>query len=276
MQKKKYRLIVTDFDGTLLRDDQTVAEETVKTIHDYQASGGGFAVCTGRTPQSILPRLRELGIKGLVSTFQGSVVLDAETGELIQDGYMQQSAAVAVCKTLEGLGLHIHVYALDEYYSNEGGELLKMYEEISGVKGIVSDIPLSKLILEKDLKVRKVNTIIAPEKREEVFNLLTECYGEECNVTYSTAFMVEISSNEYSKGTALALLAERHGVTLADTLAVGDSLNDLPMLAAAGLGLAVKNADERLQKAVKVYGYTNDENAVGRIIEEYGVWGEGV
>lgn len=270
MQKKKYRLIVTDFDGTLLREDQTVASETVKIIQDYQAAGGGFAVCTGRTPKSILPRLREAGIKGLVSTFQGSVVLDIDSGKLVQDGYMPQEQAIAVCKTMEGLGLHIHAYTLEDYYSNEGGEVLKMYEGISGVKGVVSDTPLSELIAALNLKVRKVNAILAPEKRSEVLEILTAVHGENCYVTYSTAFMIEVSSKEYSKGTALKIIAELCGVSLADTLAVGDSLNDLPMLKAAGLGLAVKNADERLKEEVQVYGYSNDENAVGRIIKEYG------
>ena len=52
-------------------------------------------------------------------------------------------------------------------------------------------------------------------------------------------------------------------------IAVGDGLNDLPMLEAAGLGLAVENAESALKEVVRVFPYTNDENAVARIIEQY-------
>ena len=270
MQKKKYRLIVSDFDGTLLRDDQTVAQETVRTIEEFCAKGGYFAICTGRTPKSILPRLQELRIGGLVSSFSGSVVFEAESGKVIVDGYMPQETAISVCQTMQTLGLHIHVYTLDDYYSSEDGEILRMYEKLSGVKGIVSEILLSELIKERNLKVRKINVIVPTEKREEIFEKLTKAHGADCCVTYSTAFMIEVSSKEYSKGTALKTIAENYGVGLEDTLAVGDSLNDLPMLQEAGLGLAVKNADGRLKEEVRVYEYSNDENAVGRIIEEFG------
>ena len=270
MQKKKYRLIVSDFDGTLLRDDRRVEEQTVQTIKEYCASGGHFAVCTGRTPKSILPRLQEVGIGGLVSCFSGSVVLDAESGKVVVDGYLPMQTAISVCQTMQALGLHTHVYTFDDYYSSEDGEILRMYEKLSGVKGIVSDRPLSELIEERSLKVRKINVIVATEKREEIFKRLLQAHGEDCYVTYSTAFMLEVSSKEHSKGTALKTIAEHYGLGLEDTLAVGDSLNDLPMLKAAGLGLAVSNADQRLKDEVVVYGYSNNENAVGRIIQEFG------
>ena len=55
---------------------------------------------------------------------------------------------------------------------------------------------------------------------------------------------------------------------------MGDSLNDLPMLEAAGLGLAVRNADEMLKDKAISFEYSNDENAIGRIIERYGFTGE--
>ena len=69
-------------------------------------------------------------------------------------------------------------------------------------------------------------------------------------------------------------LADYYHVPIEKTIAVGDSLNDLPMLTAAGLGLAVKNADAALKEQVRTFPYTNDENAVGRIIAEYGFLGE--
>lgn len=271
MRKIKYPLIISDFDGTLLRGDQTVSEETKRTIDAYRADGGIFCICTGRTPSSILPRARALGLSGLVSTFQGSVIMDIETGKVLRDGYMPQEVAVSVCKLMEEMGLHIHIYEFDKYYSNEAGESLEMYERLSGVKGIVSDnMRLSELIMVKDMKVRKILAIVPTEAMQEILEKISEAYGKECYVTYSTAFLVEVSSREYSKGTAVQFIAEYYGLPIEKTVAIGDSLNDLPMLQSAGVGIALKNADEKLKIKIPPYAYSNDENAVGRIIEEYG------
>ena len=83
---------------------------------------------------------------------------------------------------------------------------------------------------------------------------------------------MEVSNRSYSKATALEKIAQYYGVSVEETIAAGDSLNDLPMIARAGLGVAVKNADEALKKEAKlVLEYSNDENAIGRIIKDYAI-----
>lgn len=82
--KINYGLIVSDFDGTLIDDNQQILPEVREAIEKYIAAGGVFAVCTGRMLSSILPRVRELGLKGLVIAYQGTVIADIETGKLLK------------------------------------------------------------------------------------------------------------------------------------------------------------------------------------------------
>lgn len=271
MQKINYPLIISDFDGTLLRSDGTIAEETQKAISDYTAAGGTFGICTGRMFTSILPRARELGLKGLVSSYQGSVVTDIESGNLLVDGYIPAEEAAEICKAFEELGLHIHLYELDRFYVNMRDEALASYESVCRVKGeVVTDEPLSSFVLKKKPKIRKVLAVVTPEEKLRVYKTIAEKLGNRFYVTYSTAYLVEVTSVHYSKGTAVKFMADYYGVPVERTAAVGDGLNDLPMLEAAGLGLAVKNADEALKNKVRIFPYTNDENAIGRVIETYG------
>lgn len=271
MQKINYPLIISDFDGTLLRSDGTIAEETQKAISDYTAAGGTFGICTGRMFTSILPRARELGLKGLVSSYQGSVVTDIESGKLLVDGYIPAEEAAEICKAFEELGLHIHLYELDRFYVNMRDEALAAYESVCRVKGeVVTDEPLSSFVLKKKPKIRKVLAVVTPEEKLRVYKTIAEKLGDRFYVTYSTAYLVEVTSGRYSKGTAVKFMADYYGVPVERTAAVGDGLNDLPMLEAAGLGLAVKNADEALKNKVRIFPYTNDENAIGRVIETYG------
>lgn len=274
MQKINYPLIVSDFDGTLLRSDCTVAEETKKTIERYVAAGGKFAVCTGRMTAGIVNQAKSLGLKGLLASYQGSVVTDIESGEILVDGFIPLPNAQKICRLLEAMGLHFHVYDIDNYYSNRQDGLLKSYESVLGVKAIIEkEKPLSEFIAEKRMKVRKILCLVNPEEKLSVYRTLEERLGRDYYVTYSSVALVEITSKEFSKATAVRFLADRYGIPYGKTVAVGDSLNDLPMIEAAGVGLAVKNADELLKEAAEVFPATNDENAIGKIIEKYGFYG---
>lgn len=271
MRKIKYPLIISDFDGTLLRSDGTISETTKKKIDEYIAVGGTFGICTGRMFTSILPRARELGLKGLVASYQGSVITDIESGALLVDGYIPAEAAAEICKVFEKLDLHIHVYTLNEFYVNRRDEALEVYEKICNVKGnVIEKEPLSAFVFRNALKIRKVLAIVRIEDKKRIFKTVSDELGEKFYVTYSTANLVEVTGRTYSKGTAVKFMAEYYGVPIERTVAAGDSLNDLPMLQAAGLGLAVKNADEALKDKVQSFPFSNDEDAIGNIIESYG------
>ena len=90
-------------------------------------------------------------------------------------------------------------------------------------------------------------------------------------MTKSAAFLVEVINSQYSKGTAVVFLADYYGVPLEKVIAVGDQINDTPMIERAGLGIAVKNAETALkEKADYVCEYTNEEGAIAEIIEKFG------
>lgn len=272
MKKIGYGLIISDFDGTLLRSDGTIAENTKQSILRYVENGGRFAVSTGRTPASILPRVRELGLTGVVACAQGSSIVDIKSGELLLDGRIDNKKAVEICRLMESLGLHIHVYEPWCFYSNKDNDFLMAYENVVKTKGErILDRPLSQFLEETGLCPSKLAVLIAAEDRERIFAALSEKYQtQEYYVTASSDFLVEVGSNAYTKGTAVQFLSNYYNVDIKKTIGIGDQRNDLPMIEAAWFGIAVKNADSMLKEKAFVAPYTNDENAVGNLIEEYG------
>lgn len=267
MRKIKYPLIVSDCDGTILNSNHTIDNYTKEKIIQYVNDGGVFAVSTGRMISSILPLVRSWGLKGVVSAFQSGVIMDIETETILRQCTMSHETAMEVCKIMEDMQLHIHAYALWEAYSNRDNQWSKVYEKISGEK-LVLKPKMSAFLQESKLEPYKLLAMVEPSDAQKVCEELQKRVPENCFVTTSAPFLVEVGLKSVTKKEAVRFLAEYYNVPLQQTIAVGDQLNDLPMIEVAGLGVAVANAQELLKKRAFVLPYTNDENAVGKLIEE--------
>ena len=271
MRKINYGLIVSDFDGTLVSDDGNIPQVNKKAVTEYIASGGKFAISTGRLHYGILPRAKELGLKGALSCCQGAVIMDIETGKPLLNGVLSNEVTVEICRKMEEMHLHIHAYGFTEYYCNMDDAALKAYENLVRTKAtLVTDKPLSDFAKETGFCAYKVLAIVPPQESARVMQALKEAAFTGCVVTQSAAFLVEVINANYSKGTAVEFLARYYGVPIEKTIAIGDQQNDIPMIRKAGLGIAVQNADERLKKVATVIDCTNDEGAVAAVIEKYG------
>ena len=272
MRKINYPLIVSDFDGTLVRKDGTINEKDKQAIAAYVAAGGKFAVSTGRLPAGILPRVRELGLKGYVCCCQGSIIVDIESGAVILSGTLSCERTIEICKKMEAMDLHIHVYDLWDFYCNKDDFGLKLYEKATQTKAhLVLDKPLSQFVQEQQLCAYKLLALVPAEENERILTELAAENFEGCDVTKSESFLVEVVNNKYSKGTAVEFLANYFGIAIDKTIAVGDQRNDLPMIRVAGLGIAVQNADEFLKKEANyICQYSNEEGAIADVIERFG------
>lgn len=271
MQKLKYKLIISDFDGTLVCDDGRITEENKRAIKQYVADGGKFAISTGRMHYGVIARAKELGLTGVICCSQGAVIMDIETQEFLLNGMLSADITLKICKKMETLGLHYHIYEQDTYYANMDDEPLHLYEKLVKKQAIrVLDKPLSEFVQEKAIRAYKVLAMVKPEDNDKIRTVLEKENFEGCTVTKSADFLVEVINAQYSKGTAVEFLAKYYGIDLKDTIAIGDQLNDLPMLTKAGLGLSVKNATEAVKALSVALDYTNEESAVAKAIAQYG------
>lgn len=271
---KKYKLVISDFDGTFLRSDQTISEENVKAVRSFVENGGIFALSSGRTLQSILPIARKMGLKGLLACFNGSVVVDVESGEIILENAFSTAETLEICSLLKDLGLYMHVYQLDAFFASERNFYLEYYEKLCGVKAVVPEEGLLEYIRDNKFRSVKILSVVAAEDRDRYYKIISEKLKDKAYVTSGGSNLIEVCVKGFSKGTAVQLLAERYGINLSETLAVGDALNDLPMLETAGFGVALKNAETALKEKAYVYEYSNDEDAVANLIKEYGYTGD--
>ena len=266
------KLIVSDFDNTLANSNNEVAADVVDAINGYVADGGIFAVCTGRILPSILPRVREIGLKGLVIASQGSTVADIESGKIIRSVHFTREQTALICDTFEELGLNMQVYWDGGFLSSlpEDEPHLNRYENIIRVKAEHTEEKLSALVRHDERNFGKVLTMCHPHEQEELFEKICARLGDRFDVTCSAKSLIEVSPMGETKGSALKFLCAHYGVPVESSCAVGDNLNDVSMIEAAGVGVAVGNSVQGLKDRADYVTVTNDEGAVKAVIERFG------
>ena len=264
----RYQLFLSDFDGTLVRGDGTVSEENIRAIEAYRAAGGIFAVVTGRMLTSILPRLGEIGLDdGLAVAYQGAVIADVRTGKLLRSCAFTHTHALKAIRYFEKCGYHVHVYTVDDFWSNMDDEPLRLYEKICGVKGKI-ERNLSDMVASKKPEVVKVLAMVGESEREKVLIKTREALGEEFFVTCSSSFLVEVMPKGQNKAGAVDFLSSYYRIPHERIAAIGDQLNDLPMLERAGGRFAVENAEKALKEKATVVS-SCEENGVAEAITKY-------
>ena len=264
----RYPIFLSDFDGTLVRADGTVSEGNRRAIEAYRGAGGIFAVVTGRMMTSILPRLRELGLDdGLAVAYQGAMIADVRTGELLKSGGFGREEALQCIRYFERCGYHIHVYVGDEFYSNLDDEPLHTYERICRVKGKIEP-HLSDMVAANSVKVIKVLAMVEAEERDEVKRKAEEFLGDEYFVTCSSPYLVEVMPKGENKASAVEFLSEYYHIPTEKIAAIGDQMNDAPMLDRAGGKFAVSNAEAALKERATVVA-SCEEDGVAEALWKY-------
>lgn len=255
----KYKLVAVDIDGTLIGDDLVIRPNTRSALRCCSEEGIIVTLATGRMFQSSVPYARQLGISVPLITYNGALVKDSGSGEIYHHRTVPLPLALKVVRLAKELGLQLHVYVDDEYYVEEYNEWSKKYEEIAGVKAhAVGD-------LEKFLDREPTKFIISddPERMDTYINHLQEELAADLYLTRSRPIFLEILHPAVSKVEGLKILGKRFGIKLSEMVAIGDSYNDVEMLKAAGLGIAMGNAPPGVQaQADWVTGSVEEEGLV--------------
>lgn len=267
----KYDMIFSDFDGTLLKNDLTVDKSVAEAIRGYINRGGHFVVCTGRMSRSLDGWLDYLGIGGqkiAVAGFQGSYVADT-AGNVLYECAVSHESVDKILAFAEKHNLYVHFYDKENVYIKEENPINLEYSRIT-------DVPLKTvgnlrayLKAHPELSVLKVLIVVDPAEATKIYaDCGTEDFGEVDFYMSSDSYL-EFASKSGGKGAGLKKVAELYGVPIEKTIAMGDSQNDISMLKAAGVGVAVGNARSDVKAAADYVTVTNDEGAVKAVIEKF-------
>lgn len=289
--KLKYPIAVSDFDGTLLRNDNKISEHTRDVIKELIDAGGSFFIATGRMHRAIINRLEEAGLGGLdipVISYQGALVKSAISNKVLYESSLDLETATQIIKEARARNLYIHAYIDDTLYVEkemswttgytnylgitftEVGDLLKFItQKLSDKEQHHSCHKLLMMmdtdIIERELKhfLNKFGGGVDYEKKDNTPNPSAKAIFNT-----SSEHLLECVALNAGKDKAIEHIVKNMGYTLDDVMTIGDSLNDYSMVLRAGMGVAVQNADERLKNVAKFIAPSNDDDGVAYAIEK--------
>lgn len=240
-----YRLLALDIDGTVLGRDLRIPAGTIEAVRAFQAQGGRVTLATGRTLHTTAPFADALGVDGPLICYQGALIQDHRSGEVLLHEPVPPALAAEAVRRLLDAGVYVHAYIDDELYVPWVGAEVALYQSFSPRKlevhpvddlaAVVAARPPTKLLF------------IEHEDRvgPQLAGLQTH-FVNRLHIVRSHAHFGELTAPGCTKGRALAQLAARLGIPQQEVIAAGDQFNDVEMVAWAGLGLAVRNGPPEL------------------------------
>lgn len=267
----KYKLIVSDFDDTLAGYDQVISKGNREAITKYVEAGGKFVLCTGRMVSAVLPHARSLGLQGEVIGYQGGVVADIATGKFLEENGIPYEVALPVCEYLDSRGIYYQLYNEDTFVVEKENEYSDVYRQFTFLPPIVAGKSLTEYLKEGRRSTTKILLVADPKLVPGYIKELSERFGDKLLVNTSKKFIIEIVPKGINKGFAVATLRERLNIPREEIIAIGDSMNDAPMLEYAGLGVVVGDGTDDAKKYADVIAPNCSEDAIKWVIENYGL-----
>ena len=259
-----YDIIFSDYDGTLYGSSGKVSQKTINSIQKYVAQGGKFVISTGRIYASILPVAKKLGLSGDIITSQGAEIYNIASNSNIMSTRLDTNRVVEILTIAKKEGCLAQCYYNNQIFADENKEFNNFFTQFFDM-----DIVAEKNLLDKVSKGLinpcKFEVLIDKDKINDFVKKMSEQFPEFL-FSKSAPVRVEIADKKATKGKAIEFLLDKYNIKSENAVAIGDGNNDITMLEAVGLKVAVNNSAKKLL-SIADYVTTSDGDGVSELID---------
>lgn len=260
-------VIYSDLDGTLLDDNRNLSQENIEAVARFVSQGGQFGVATGRMERTTILNFPDLTINIPSIFFNGALVYDVNTGEELFSSYLPEGLTPlladitarypdACCE----INVRGKAYLINP---NEIAWIQLKREALEGLETNWENVPGGWI---------KVLFLAPRETLEKIKAELHMANRTDLNIMYSERELLDIMAKDVSKGAALNSLRERFKDEWSFIVTIGDNDNDVELIKAADLGIAVDNARPAVKNLSKHILKSNEFPCIPqvlKIIEHY-------
>ena len=270
-----FRLLVFDLDGTLLDDKKRLPTENLQALQEAAVQGVVIVPATGRILRGIPEEIKELPFIRYYIVSNGAAVFDTREGRTLYRADIPLELALRTYDYLDSLPV---IY--DCYQDEMGWMSREMYERCApyfayepGILELVDRLRVrvedfKGTLREHNRPLQKMQMYFLPEdedERQRQLKQIPELFPE-LEATTSVSNNIELNSVDANKGKAMLALAASLGIAREEILAFGDGSNDISMIRAAGLGVAMANSTPDVKAAADEVTLSNNEAGVAQVI----------
>jgi len=261
-----YKIIFIDIDGTLRNDKKEITEKTKESIHKAIEKGIYIVICSGRPRNYVEETSKEALASSFVIGCNGGEIYDYKEKKTIYANALENEEVIALWYIAERYDVQLIMI------SNEKRIVRKKTDDNTDIlleepiENFVIDNPITQCV-SSSLKLEKIQHI--KEKINDIKNIeivnLSKCLVND-KLPKEKPFFLDITCKGTSKGNAIKKLCEYLKIDLKDSVALGDSYNDVTMFETVGHSVAMANAPEDIKKIVDEVTDTNNKDGVAKFL----------
>ena len=263
----KYKLIAMDLDGTLNNDEKQITEITRAALMDAQKRGIRLALASARPSPGLYRErdaLRLQDYDGILMSYNGGRIVDAATGRTLFETSMPLEETRDVLRRLEELPVTPILDDGVQFYVTDRSAYMVDYEcwnnrmectEVENLADFISFAPV------------KILMSVQPEILADVQAKIAAFLPEDLTVVQTAAFYLEVIPKVINKGQGIRDICRTLGISPEEVIAFGDAANDIPMLQAAGVGVAMGNAAVEVRAAADQVTLSNNEDGIAAALK---------
>jgi Cof subfamily protein (haloacid dehalogenase superfamily) len=257
-----YKLAAIDIDQTLVGPDKRIGKANAEAVRRLIARDCRVVLASGRRHDNMLPFHRELGLDGFIVSTQGAVVRHAFNNQVLHEAHLAPRDVAELIR--EGLRREVTV----THWSRRG---VVANEQTKWVRRYVEDCRDPVAVVEprsmSDRRAEKIVWSAEPAAIASMLAAVRDRYSRRFEVTLTEDYSIEFTNPDATKAAGVAAVADHYGITPDQVIAFGDGNNDVPMLAWAGLGVAMSHGRPAAKTAAKLTAPAGDpESSLARAV----------
>ena len=261
-------LIISDIDGTILDKNHQVDPQLIDLIPQLQEKTIPFVLASARSPLGMKPIAQELGLKdNPLACYNGALVVKGD------DIIIQHPVDKAEIQTLldylftDFPTVSVNIYSGQDWITDKMDIWSQLEGQITEEKALIRDF--STMFADQAPAIHKLLLIDEADVIQELYQKLQALNFPQTAFYLSKDNYLEVTGKDVSKEHALIEIAKHYHIPLEKVMTIGDNFNDLPMLELAGLGVAMANAPEAVQKKADAVTSSNDQHGVAEALKQY-------
>jgi len=275
-EKMNIRLLAFDIDGTLMDSNKQFPEINRRALQACERRGMHIALISGRSFELMRQFARDLGISPILCACNGARIEQSATGPTLAEFTFSRPDAERICRTLEESGMYFNAYRKGKCYLGNPHVRPSLGPRYAHhIPGIVGEAGYEyETVSDRDRLwgegMNGVYKFVVLGMPYDPGFMAIRAQLADMNLSVSSASRrnTEFMPTGIDKGFAVRLLCEKLKISAENVMAFGDQTNDIPMLRAAGFGVAMLNAEDSVKACARIIAPDNNSGGVGLVLQE--------